>query len=71
MYLLRSTSGLANTTSVDVFNPDPDRHPLFIEKVIPQAISLTLEPGDLLYFPPGWWHAMRSESKSFSVSFWF
>ncbi|KAJ7063462.1 hypothetical protein C8F01DRAFT_1209770 [Mycena amicta] len=30
-----------------------------------------LGPGDVLYIPAGWWHAMRAESRSFSVSMWF
>lgn len=43
----------------------------FQEIVIPEAMSATLGPGDMLFFPPGWWHAMRSESVSLSVSMWF
>ncbi|KAF9234029.1 hypothetical protein BU15DRAFT_90132 [Melanogaster broomeanus] len=35
------------------------------------ALCVILNPGDLLFFPPGWWHAMRSEDVSFSVSMWF
>jgi len=67
---------MSNTSQVDVFASSTvkqgDRmHPLFWENVVPHAISATLEPGDLLFFPPGWWHAMRSEEKSFSVSMWF
>jgi lysine-specific demethylase 8 len=67
---------MSNTSQVDVFAPSAaeqrlEGHPLFWERVAPHAISATLEPGDLLFFPPGWWHAMRSEEKSFSVSMWF
>lgn len=67
---------MSNTSCVDVFatpvpGQEPEMHPDFWEKVAPNAISATLEPGDLLFFPPGWWHAMRSEEKSFSVSMWF
>ena len=75
---------MSNTSRVDVFQP-PDRgantdvaepppsetFPAFWEEVVPVATSVTLEPGDLLFFPPGWWHAMRSEERSFSVSMWF
>ena len=46
-------------------------YPDFWKDVPPRAMSVTLEPGDLLFFPPGWWHAMRSEETSFSVSMWF
>lgn len=62
---------MSNTSRVDVFAPDDAKYPLFAERVIPSAMCATLEPGDLLYFPPGWWHAMRSEETSFSVSMWF
>lgn len=31
--------------------------------VQPNAMVATLGPGDLLFFPPGWWHAMRSLSR--------
>ncbi|PVF94709.1 Clavaminate synthase-like protein [Serendipita vermifera] len=71
MYPLGSGSGLSNTSSVDVFTPDKEKHPLFIQGAIDHSMAVTLQPGDLLFFPPGWWHAMRSETKSFSVSFWF
>lgn len=67
---------MSNTSRVDVFatpvpGQAPETHPDFWEKVAPHALSTTLEPGDLLFFPPGWWHAMQSEEKSFSVSMWF
>lgn len=68
---------MSNTSQVDVFRPRtdhehvPDAWPSFWQNVVPHAMSVTLEPGDLLFFPPGWWHAMRSEETSFSVSMWF
>jgi len=64
---------MSNTSQVDVFasSANEQGQPLFWEKVVPNAIRATLEPGDLLFFPPGWWHAFRSEEKSFSVSMWF
>lgn len=30
-----------------------------------------LEPGQMLFIPPGWWHYVRSTTVSFSVSFWW
>jgi ribosomal protein L16 Arg81 hydroxylase len=69
---------MSNTSQVDAFpatSEDMARsrviHPEFWDNVVPHALSVTLEPGDLLFFPPGWWHAMRSEETSFSVSMWF
>ena len=63
---------LSNTSQVDVFAVDPsDEFPQFWKEVVPEAMTATLEPGDLLFFPPGWWHAFRSEDVSFSVSMWW
>ncbi|KAF8558526.1 Clavaminate synthase-like protein [Imleria badia] len=65
---------LSNTSQVDVFletEVSQTAFPLFWDTVPDKASSVTLSPGDLLFFPPGWWHAMRSEDVSFSVSMWF
>ena len=70
---------MSNTSRVDVFSPGDvangaplrDSYPDFWKNVAGAAMSVTLAPGDLLFFPPGWWHAMRSEETSFSVSMWF
>ncbi len=63
---------MTNTAQVDVFSDqNKDKFPLFWRDAVPEALSTTLEPGDVLFFPPGWWHAMRSEEMSFSVSIWF
>lgn len=69
---------LSNTSRLDVFadhlsgeSNGTHEDIRFMEDVVPHAMSATLEPGDLLFFPPGWWHAMRSEGTSFSVSIWF
>ena len=69
---------MSNTSQIDVFadseapaNRESPEFQEFAQEVIPQAMSATLMPGDMLFFPPGWWHAFRSESHSFSVSIWF
>ena len=66
-------SALGNTSQVDVFAHPHDLrdYPDFLDKALPSAMMATLGPGDALFFPPGWWHAMRSESTSFSFSMWF
>ena len=61
---------MSNTSQINVFDPSED-HPEFETSVVPKAMNALLEPGDLLFIPPGWWHAMRSEETSFSVSMWF
>ena len=69
------SSMLGNTSRVDVFTSDESasrqEFPDFWEHTVPSASSVTLDAGDVLFFPPGWWHAMRSEATSFSVSMWF
>jgi ectoine hydroxylase-related dioxygenase (phytanoyl-CoA dioxygenase family) len=71
----KEDTALSNTSQVDVFTTDDDAHrashPAFWREVVPHAMNVTLEPGDMLFFPAGWWHAMRSETTSFSVSMWF
>ena len=59
---------LANTSEVDVEDPDLDHFPLF--KEVP-VLECLLRPGQMLYIPPKYWHYVRSLSVSFSVSFWW
>lgn len=67
-----TSPSMSNTSQVDVFSDVSEKEfPLFVEHVVPEAICVTLEAGDLLFFPPAWWHALRSEETSFSVSMWF
>lgn len=67
------SSSLSNTSRIDVFSKVQDLQdfPDFVGKVVPLSMAGTLGPGDALFFPPGWWHSMRSESTSFSFSMWF
>lgn len=68
-----SSTSSSNTSHVDVFSGENviKDFPAFSKNVIPQAMQIVLGPGDLLFFPPGWWHGMRNESASFSISMWF
>ncbi|PWB83435.1 MAG: transcription factor jumonji [Methylocystaceae bacterium] len=43
--------------AVDVENPDYDRHPLFRSA---SPVEVVVEPGDVLYMPPGALHHVRS-----------
>ncbi|TFK42700.1 hypothetical protein BDQ12DRAFT_719547 [Crucibulum laeve] len=71
-YIMPKSASLStgNTSRVDVFETEREYED-FYRNVVPHAMSVTLEAGDMLFFPPGWWHAMRSEATSFSVSMWF
>lgn len=58
---------MSNTSDVDVFGTED----LVASQVRSAAFRSVLGPGDLLYLPPGWWHSLRSLTRSASVSTWF
>ena len=63
------SSGLTtNTSRVDALAPDLEEFPRYAD--VP-FLDCLLEPGAMLYIPPGWWHYVQSASSSFSVSFWW
>jgi hypothetical protein len=75
-----STIYQTNTSAVDVFQYGEretqelrERYPEFYASVYPISMETVLGPGDMLFMPPGWWHAMRGEGDavSWSVSIWF
>jgi len=57
-----------NSSQVDVDVPDLEEHPGFASLVATECI---LQPGQMLFIPPGWWHYVKALSVSFSVSFWW
>ena len=50
----------------DSFEPDFDKHPLF--KYI-DGYRVVLEPGDILYNPPFWWHTVVNKSDGIGVGY--
>ena len=57
-----------NSSSVDINRVDRGRFPRFSEA---PYYDLYLEPGQVLYIPPEYWHYVESLETSFSVSFWW
>ena len=53
-------------SEIDAENPDYEKYPLF--QKIP-VIEVTLNPGDAIFMPVGWWHAVKSLDISISMSF--
>jgi ribosomal protein L16 Arg81 hydroxylase len=53
-------------SEVDCENPDYAKYPLFKEV---QIIEVMLNPGDVIFMPVGWWHAVKSLDISISMSF--
>lgn len=63
------TTGLTkNSSQVDIDDPDLRAHPAFAQVA---AMECMLQPGQMLFIPPGWWHYVKALSVSFSVSFWW
>lgn len=57
-----------NTSQVLLLKPDFDKHPRFKEAV---ACECTLQPGEMLYIPPHWWHHVESLDAAISLNFWW
>lgn len=55
---------------VDVFNPNLEKFPLY-EKAMEKSLVFDLNPGEILYMPPLWWHAVQSVDLNMSVNSWF
>jgi hypothetical protein len=49
----------------DLENPDHEKYPLFARA---RAMRFYLDPGEILFIPPGWWHTARILNPSITVS---
>jgi hypothetical protein len=63
-----ASSKFVHVSQVELDNVDHERFPLFQEA---EGWHCVLEPGDLLYMPPLWWHHVRSLDMSVSVNYWW
>jgi len=68
LYAHPQGSKLQHLSYVDVEEPDLAQFPLYGNA---SKMSITIEPGQLLFLPAFWWHHVKSESVSISVSYWF
>jgi len=59
---------LFNTSRIDLQDVDYEKYPNFVKA---EGYHLILNPGEMLYIPPGVWHFVKSLDTSFSVSFWW
>lgn len=55
-------------SQLDLAEVDLRRHPRLCEATL---YAGTLEPGDVLFIPRGWWHDIRSQTPSVSLNHWF
>jgi hypothetical protein len=59
------------TSLVDIDEPDLDLHPRFAE-ALDAAQQTDLEPGDVVYIPSLWWHAVASlDELGALINFWW
>ena len=65
MYVSKKFDQGATLSDVDVDNFDEAQFPKF-KKV--RHHQVTLNPGEMIFIPRGWWHLVRSLDKSISVS---
>jgi len=62
-------AGMLLFSPVDAERPDLADFPRFARA---RPIEVTLEPGEILFLPTGWWHQVRSLDPSISLNFfWF
>ena len=55
---------------VDVYSPDFEKFPRFRSAAKSIRIAV-LEPGEFLYIPPLWWHAVESDTFNVGINCWF
>lgn len=55
---------------VDAYNPDLKKFPLFIHALEKVKVAI-LNPGEFLYMPPLWWHAVEGEGFNVGLNCWF
>ncbi len=68
---LERTPAGTPTSLVDLQAPDLEKYPRF-PLAWAEAQTATLEPGDALYIPYGWWHAVDSlEPLNILVNYWW
>ena len=65
-----SDKRLPHVSRLNVFTPDVAAFPEFA-RAQRHGVDFTISPGDLLYIPQGWWHAVESLDVSISVNSWW
>ena len=66
-----SSPGGVPISTVDVRNPDLDAYPDF-QQAIDNSFVAELEPGDAIYIPTLWWHAVESLSDLHAlINYWW
>jgi Cupin-like domain len=61
-------SGMPNFAQVDPERPDYDHHPRWRGVTV---VGGTVNPGETLFIPRGWWHHTRTLDDAVSMNFWW
>lgn len=68
---LLTTPGGPPISTVDIRNPDLEKHPRYAQ-ALDHAQQATLEPGDAIYIPILWWHAVETlDPLGALVNYWW
>ena len=68
---LRGAPGGVPISAANLWEPDLERHPRFAE-ALAAATAATLNPGDAIFIPALWWHAVESlASFNLLVNYWW
>jgi len=70
LYLFPLLHPGAQASQVDLENPDLSAFPLFENVSSANPVVAILQPGDVLYLPPMWFHHVSALTDSLSVSVW-
>jgi ribosomal protein L16 Arg81 hydroxylase len=64
---------MSKTSRVPIFKSPPEDVWKNFPDLKSKSFEALLGPGDMLFMPPGWWHAMGGEGSrpGWSVSMWF
>ncbi|MDZ8262391.1 cupin-like domain-containing protein [Nostoc sp. ChiQUE01b] len=65
---LEDSSGIGHNSKV---NPDILNLELFPKFPWEEKIEVVLQPGEMLYIPPFWWHHVTAVDENISLSFWY
>ena len=69
LYPFPAHSKLAHLSQINIDQPDLNKFPKFQET---KYLECILEPGEILFIPPFWWHQVYSlEQLNISVNFWW
>lgn len=68
LYPFPKNSNVFYVSQVDMENPDLAKHPKFVKA---NSLTVTIDAGETLFLPPGWWHQVYTLETSIGLAFWW